>query len=185
MGVHKRLQPPKVDTFGFVLDKKLRADIEDVLNFSSYLVIAASRVSDRRYKEEFYRVIVLYVASIVEALCMYLIAHKKIPLEKLEYKSPQVVRIMGVQVEGGELVVAKRCPAALNTREIPFVEAIRLLKGKRIISSSLQKSLNSLRSKRNSQHLYGRRDDGITRKDVGFAFDALAKLQEQAAHELR
>src|SRR3989344_3873049 len=49
--------------FAFISDKRLREDISDALFFAAYLLEAADKTKAKRYKEEFYRATVLYVAS--------------------------------------------------------------------------------------------------------------------------
>lgn len=163
--------------FSFISDARLRRDVEDALEFSVYLIRAADNTSESRYQEEFYRATVLYVASVIEALCLFFIKIKKLSKHKTEYKYPQKIDVKNVKVSfGGELVVALKSRSARSLQEIPFAEAIDVLKQSGTISEVLAGDLDAVRTARNTQHLYGRTRRGMSRKEIQASFTALTNL---------
>ena len=165
--------------FSFIADKRLRGDGEDALDFSAYLISSADEAKEPRYKEEFYRATVLYVASVIEALCLFLVETKKLSREKIEYKYPQRLNVEGVSVSVGELVAAVKIKTPRNLQDLPFAEAIGILRRNNIVPEPLAKDLDSVRIARNTQHLYGRTDGVMSRKEIQAAFDALSNLLGQ------
>ena len=164
--------------FAFISDKRLREDISDALFFAAYLLEAADKTKAKRYKEEFYRATVLYVASAIEALCLFLINLKQISREKTEYRHTREITIPGVSVASGDIVIGIREKKLLELREIPFVEANRALVSEAIISKKLGSKIDQIRIARNTQHLYGRARSRMSRKEISTAFEALSPLLE-------
>ena len=171
-------------TFSFITDVALREDLEDALLFVAYLIDLAQQVAEERYREEIHRVIVLCLAAVVEALCLFVLEHKQIPLEREEYKNILPVSLPGVSVAQGELILAVRKRKSSNIADVPFVQSIDLLSKHKIISPSLKRQLTTLRGHRNSQHLYGRGRNRISREDVASALRALELFQQNVAKKL-
>jgi len=163
--------------FVFIADKTLRDDLEDALLFALYLIDTAQKATEKRYRGEFNRVIVLYIAAIVEALCIFLLEKSEVKKERIEYKDVVSIHNNRIIVDNGELAVAIRSRKQLKLKDIPFAESISLLCGAGKINNRLKGRLNLLREKRNSQHLYNRERVRISRKDVSESIKTLAILQ--------
>jgi len=171
--------------FNFIHNKILREDLDDALLFATYLIDTAQQVAEEKYKEEFHRVIVLYIAAAVEALCLFLLEQYGVSKKKAEYKNITPVHIEGVVVKDGELVVAIKKKEPIDLKEIPFAESILLLCNAEKIDDTLKDKLNSLRQKRNSQHLYGRGKNRISQKDVVESIKTLLIFRQYIERNLK
>lgn len=169
--------------FNFISKKRLRNDIVDAVLFTAYLLEAADKTSAKRYKEEFYRATVLYVASVVEALCLFLVDLKKISPEKIEYRHIQTINVPVVSTASGDLVIGIKDKVPFRLREIPFVEANRCLAYEKVISKKLSLAIGQVRQARNTQHLYGRTTARMSHKEIANAFEALSGLLETIRKE--
>jgi hypothetical protein len=163
--------------FIFIADKTLREDLEDALLFAMYLIDTAQKATEKRYHGEFNRVIVLYIAAVVEALCLFLLEKSGTKKERTEYKDVVSIHNDRITIDNGELIMAIKSKKRLELRDIPFVESISLLYGAGKINVHLKNRLSSLREKRNSQHLYSREKDQIFQKDVSESIKTLVMLQ--------
>ncbi|MDP3874974.1 MAG: hypothetical protein Q8Q22_00425 [bacterium] len=173
----RKKQKQKDDRLGFITDGTLRADIKIALGFSSYLVRNSAKAK-KHYRRELRRVVILYVASVVEALCLFLISRSSLSKEKMEYKNAHVIKIPDIVLlpKGKVLVVALQEKIPLSLTDTPFFDAINILRGGRIVTTAFAERLHTLREKRNSQHLYNRASKHISATDVNQAFSALQGL---------
>lgn len=174
----KRKSKIKDDGLKFITDKALREGIRIAIGFSSYLVSISDKAKNIKHKGELHRVVILYVASVVEALCLFLIEKSGLQKEKIEHKYINPIKIPDCILIPEEkfVVVALQEKITLSLTEIPFVEAIGMLKDGKIITSHFAQRLHKLREKRNSQHLYGRAFRHISAKDVNSAFSILQNI---------
>lgn len=166
----------KDDGLGFVTDRTLREDIKIVLGFSSYLVRNSAKAK-RYQKRELRRVVILYVASVAEALCLFLIRKGGLSKKKIEYKYARTITIPGIVVPDKKaLIIALQEKVPLSLIDMPFFDAINLLREERIVTVAFARRLHALREKRNSQHLYGRASNHVSATDVRRAFSILQSL---------
>jgi len=167
---------PILRIFDFVPDKVLREGLEDAMLFVFYLIdtaSAAGKVKERQYKEELHRVTVLYIASVVEAMCLFYLEQNQVVREKVEYKNVTRICVEGVSVNEGELVAAIRRKTEPALKEVPFADSINFLYKCGKISGNLKRRLDSLRKKRNTQHLYGRGRNRPSPMDVFDVFESM------------
>lgn len=163
-----------------IADNKLRQDVDDALLFIVYLIDASIKVSEKRHKEEFYRVIILYIASVIEAICLYIIETKNITFTKIECKHiQQLPQLPDVTVTSGKLVIAIQKEKNVQMKDMPFKESIDLLNTNKVISDELSKKLHLLRETRNTHHLYRRRVSSLTIKDITKAASCLKQVFNQ------
>ncbi|MBI2048170.1 MAG: hypothetical protein HYT27_03445 [Parcubacteria group bacterium] len=159
-----------------ITDKRLREDIKIALAFSSYLVRSSAKAKGY-YKRELRRVVILYVASVVEALCLFLIKQSGLSKEKTEYKNARAITMPGLTVQDGKvLVAALQVKTSLSLVETPLSDAINILRRGNVVTLAFEKRLHKLREKRNSQHLYGRASKQMSKADVTRAFVILQGL---------
>jgi len=76
----------------FIKDKDLRKTLEDSIEYI-YTLFEQSKNDKQKelYKEETYRVIVLYVVSAIEAVLLYFYKERVEKIEYLEYKFVQTL----------------------------------------------------------------------------------------------
>ncbi len=70
------------DELSFIKDKELKRIIEDSIQYISLIFDNTKKSSNNLYKEETYRVIILYVISIIEAILLYILKRRR---EKITY----------------------------------------------------------------------------------------------------
>ena len=175
MAQERKRRKPGNDSFEFVVSKELKADITDALGFSAYLTIESLNAKEGTLKRELSRTNVLYVASVIEALCLFLLKEKKLSVDNVEYKQTRTISIPPeVSVSLGILVIALQVKETLQS--IPFARAIQALKENKIITKLLFDDLDSVRKARNTQHLYARSSRDMSQKDVKNALITLRKL---------
>lgn len=79
------------EELAFISDKNLRKTIEDAIQYI-YLILENSRNSESDlFKEETYRVIVLYVISIIEAILVFIYNERGVKMTYVDYKYPEQV----------------------------------------------------------------------------------------------
>ena len=132
----------KTSDFAFITDVRLRGDVEDALYFTAYLIDAGDKTRLNRYKEEFYRATVLYIASVIEALCLFFIDNKKLVGTKHEYKYERPLNFPPISLTEGELICAIKVKRNLALKDIPFFEAIKILEQNNLFPKQLAKKIN-------------------------------------------
>lgn len=165
------------DGFDFISNKKLRNNIINSIEFSSILWLLSEKIPEKN-REESYRTIILYTASIIEALLLYYFSEKKLFLEEEKFTH---VALLGSQFQNnlGEVVVAIR---KKDKRFDPsFYDCIKLLE--KTLGKSLYKSINKIRETRNTLHLLKTRYK-IKEEDVKYANGTLLKLIQKIKTEL-
>lgn len=164
---------------GFIPDIVLRKDIRNALDFSVYLIDASAEAKSRVRKKELRRSALLYVASIVEALCLFVIKKENLLLEKVDLKSAQAITLPqgATMPQGMSLVIAFQEKTIQPLQKFPFNNAINLLQQSTLISSAFAKKIHELKERRNSQHLYGRTSGRqVPLAYTQHAFSVLTKL---------
>lgn len=166
----------KDDGLGFITDKTLREDVKIALGFSSYLIRNSAKAK-RHHKRELRRVVILYVASVAEALCLFLIRRGGLSKEKIEYKYPHTITIPNIIVPDKKaIIVALQEKVSPSLTDVPLFDTINILRKGKMITVPFAKRLHTLREKRNSQHLYDRASKHISAIDVNQAFSVLQSL---------
>ena len=162
--------------FAFISQKSLRSDIEDALGFAAWLI--TKKTKNKIHKRELYRVVVLYIASVVEALCSYLLDENNLKIEETKYKSPTTVKLPDdVSVPQGKILAVVWCnKKEICPPKISFKDSINKLMSSGILSEKFAKKLHVLRDKRNSQHLYKRSTKNVSTRDVNFSVKILSEL---------
>jgi len=164
----------------FISDKSLRSDIEDALGFATWLIGSVRKNIKKEYKREVYRVVILYVASAVEALCLYMMHTHGLKNEETKYDSPSHVKLpAGVSVPSGKKLALVWCEKTIpSLPATPFKNSINSLSNGSIIRKPFADDLHWLREKRNTQHLYARKSKRVLKKDVTKSVNVLLRLFE-------
>lgn len=158
---------------------KLYQDILDALHFAVYLIDASTQAGKKRHREEFYRVIILYIAAVVEAACLCLVKIKKIQPTKLELRKIEPIFGWSKKRKNHQYIVAVREEIKLPLAKLNFDRAIKILKEHKILPDELTSKLIKLKDMRNTQHLYNRRKRSVNTKDVGLASDVFMEILEE------
>ena len=166
------------DGFDFISDQKVKDNIIQSIEFSSVLWLLNEKIPEA-HREESFRTIILYTASIIEALLLYYLSAKKLSLE--EEKFIYTARLgNNFQNNLGEVVVAIR---KMEKRPIPdFSKTIDFLE--KILGKNLSKSMHKIRETKNTFHLLKSRTK-IKESDVKYANETLLKLVNKIKVKLK
>lgn len=165
------------DSFDFISNQKVKSNIINSIDFSSTLWLLSEKIPEKN-REESYRTIILYTASIIEALLLYYFSEKKLSFE--EEKFTHVARL-GSQFQNnlGEVVVAIR--KSEERKDPDFFNCINYLE--KTLGKNLSKSIHKIRDTRNTFHLLKTRKK-IKENDIKYANEILLKLVKKIQTKL-
>lgn len=178
--------PHKNSNFAFIKDRNLRENIDIVFDHIVELVsLSESNQYNEVIKSSFCKTIIIYTASIIEALLLYILQQKKseeeyaqskksFKIEKVLYKVDEKKRIvLGAEVEEKE---------KFSFKKINLGQINKLCKEKGFIKEELFKDIDSVRELRNRQHigLLSEVDKDYTKKDLEFVFSVANKVKNLA-----
>lgn len=143
-------------SFDFIVDRELRRNIVSSVRFLAVLQAVAQQ-AEQDYRPEYYRTIIVYAASIVEALLYYAAQSTNAEILIEEYKYAQEISVGGhVQMKepvGSVLIAAIRVKRPRKTAELTFSELIKFFEQEKFLSSSLANRIKRLHDIRNTFHL--------------------------------
>lgn len=138
----------------FITDRPLRRKVTDAIETISGLYLVEK---DKNYppeiSKEIRRIIILYAASIVEALLLYLYKQKKFSITKTDYKNPHILPSEYQKENGISLVIAKQIKIPKNERELMLDVLLEFFCDKGIIGMDLNKKIKKAKDVRNTFHL--------------------------------
>lgn len=157
------------ESFDFISDQNVRSNIIDSIDFSSALQLISEKIPQEN-REESYRTIILYAASIIEALLLYYLSEKNLFLSEDKFIHISILPNQ-FQNDLGEIVVAIRKTVKRNDAD--FSKVIDFLE--KMLGKNLAKNIHKIRETRNTFHLLKTRTK-IQEKDVEHANATLLKL---------
>ena len=164
--------------FSFIGNTTLRRNVEHVLRDVSELMSVLWLQKKDRIKNCLRKTIIIYVASIVEALLLWKIESEVgsgevvLPNEWKQYD----VRVLFAN-EDFELISARRSREIKDVNKLDFNRMVVLCEQKKLINKSLLKDLDKVRKMRNKLHIGG--VEGVTkvytRANIEFVLEVLEK----------
>jgi len=141
----------------FIEDAELRKTLENSIEYISTLFKQSKDTEKEQtelYKEETYRVIILYVVSAIEAVLLYFY---KVRGEKITYPEYKFVQILPEQFlykekEGSSVVVAVQETMEKKEHQIGLQDLAIFFKGKKLILEKTAIEILELNSLRNTFH---------------------------------
>ena len=169
--------------FAFIKDTTLRENIENVFVDVASLITMATQ-ADQGVKNCLRKTIIIYTASITEALLFWKIQKEfgteKIPLPD-EWKQ-QILYTLPPQNGNEEykITLTKQIREKKDADKLDFNRMINLCKHKKILKDDLLKDLDKVRNLRNNLHIGGLKTITKTypQKDVDFTLKALEKFRQ-------
>lgn len=161
--------------FSFIGDIYLRKKIEESILAAAglYLLQQDSRTAAALSKE-LRRTIILYSASIIESILLYVYKKKKFSNKKIEYMNITQLPNDFQLEKDSILVVAKQVRKEREDRELMLDVLIKVFSEKGIISHSLKKKVEDIKDVRNTFHLSkSRRNIICSPRLVSMANDAI------------
>lgn len=144
-----------MNNLDFIQDAELRKTLTDSIEFI-YALFEQSKGNGQKdlYKEETYRVIVLYVVSAIEALLLYIYKTRG---EKLQYSDYKYIQILPKEFEhkdkiGSPVVVAIQEKVTRQDFQLGPHELVNFFKDKKIIKETTATEILELNETRNTLH---------------------------------
>ncbi len=166
----------------FILDESLRKTIEDAIQYI-YIIFDQTETSDSAlYKEETYRVIVLYVISVIEAVLLYVLKTRGEKIEYIDYKYVTSLPrgFIHKEVPENPVVVAVQKRQEKADHQIGLVEMVEFMKNSGLMSDSFAEDILKANDIRNTFHLTKPRSVKCEVDTVDLVFDLLIKVIKRA-----
>jgi len=169
--------------FGFIQDINLRENLDIVFD---HIIVLISLSESEKYghvlKSSFRKTIIIYTASIIEALLLYILKQNKTEAEcaltKRNFKIIEdIYRIdKNKKIVLGEEVEEKE---KFSFNKINLDQIKKLCKDHALITEILAKEIDTVRDLRNRQHLGGLSsvDRDYSKKDLEFVFFVAGKVK--------
>ena len=171
----------------FINDKELRKTLENSIEYI-YVLHERSKSDGRHklYQEETYRVILLYVASIIEAILLYFY---KVRGEKIQYTEYKFVNVLLSQYEhtekkGFPVVVAVQEKVEKKEHQLGMRELVTFFRGKSLMTEKTAEDILDINDVRNTIHFSKPRAKVCDLKLVERAFKLLMHTIKNAPRSL-
>lgn len=141
-------------SLNFITDIAIRNKIQVAIETSSFLfLMERDNKFDTGTSKEVRRIIILYAASIIEAILLYLYKKGKFSIEKVHYSDVYTLPSVYQLDSKSTLIVAKQFKKERHEREIMLDVLVELFFDKKIIGKSLKLKIDTARNIRNTFHL--------------------------------
>ena len=151
---------PPHGALDFIKDRALRITIEDSIQYL-YLIFEQAKNSDSNlYKEETYRVIVLYVISIVEAILLYVLKKRGEKMTHIQYKYANALpdSFEHSSVPNSVIVVAVQKEEEKDERKIGLADLVAFMEKGKLMSKDFATKILDMNDIRNTFHFTKSRD---------------------------
>ncbi len=163
----------------FIEDAELRKIIDDAIQYI-YIIFHQAKNSDNAlYKEETYRVIVLYIISIIEAILLYVLKIENKHITKIEYKFPTPFsnKFIHKDIPDSPVIIAVQKKENKDNYQIGLFELVSFMKKEKIISESFTQKILNANDIRNTFHFTKPRNKITCEIDVvEKTFDLLSEV---------
>lgn len=139
----------------FIKDKELRETLKNSIDYVLTLVVKSKNKREKRlFREETYRVIILYVISTIEAVFLYFYKERGEKIEKIDYKHIEFLPKEYVFREKNELpvVIAVQEKTEKKDHQINLRELASHFRSKKLIEEKIYENIIELNDIRNSFH---------------------------------
>ena len=171
----------------FIEDSHLRKTLEDSIEFI-YVLYERSKEGNQKnlYKEETYRIIILYVAAVIEAVLFYFYKKRGEKIEHLEYKHVQALprEFIHSSKKDCVLVVAVQEKSVKKEYDIGLHGLVNFFRDKKLIREDTTRKILELNDLRNTFHLAKERNKDCNTERVNEALDLLLHTIENAQKTL-
>ncbi|MBI2325888.1 hypothetical protein HYU91_00710 [Candidatus Collierbacteria bacterium] len=138
---------------GFISDVTLRRKLVEAIETTSALYLVQQDPNYSGIAKEIRRIIVLYCASIIEAVFLYLYKRNGFKLTKLEYRDVQTLTQRYQLDSNCKFVIASQVDIPRHERELMLDLLLKLFVDENIISKQLGDKIEKAKSIRNTLHL--------------------------------
>ncbi len=151
---------PKQGELDFIKDGELKRTVEDSIQYLSLIFDNAEKSSSDLYKEETYRVIILYVISIIEAILLYVLKKRGEKITHIQYKYISSVEesFRHSELPSSPVVIAVQKEEVKDDRRIGLVDLVTFMEKKNLMSSDSAFKILNVNDIRNTFHFTKPRD---------------------------
>ncbi len=145
----------ETEELNFIQDNELRKTIEDAIQYIYIIFDQAKDSTSELYKEETYRVIILYVISVIEAILLYVLKSRDEKMTYIEYKhvTPLSRKFFHSEIPKGPIVVAVQKEQVKTNSQIGLVELVDFMKDGGLMKNQFAKEILKANDIRNTFHL--------------------------------
>lgn len=141
-------------SLNFINDISLRRKIEDAIEIASFLHLKRNeRGTSKGFAIEICRMEILYAASIIEAVFLYLFKKRKEIMYKTDYKNVHTLPSVYQSATTSLLVVARQVQIPRADRELMLDNLLDFFFKKGLIKKRLKLKIDKARTVRNTFHL--------------------------------
>lgn len=159
---------------GFVSDVTLRRKLVEAIETTSELYLVQQDPNYSALAKEIRRIIVLYCASIIEAVLLYLYKKYGYKLTKLEYRDIQTLTQRYQLDSNCKFVIASQVNVPRHERELMLDLLLKLFIDENIIPKQLGEKIEKVKAIRNTFHLAKSRSGmSIGQPGIKASFDAV------------
>lgn len=165
----------------FINDTTLRSRIESAVTYSVALYELAKQSEQDSFKAETYRVIILYCASIIEAILFSIYHKQSIKIARDTYVDQQQLSTRYTHAsKTGRVVIALLQQKEKPEYSISIPELADFLHNQKVLTKTTVLRIKSINETRNSVHLRKQMARACTVVDVEEAFSLLNLVLEHA-----
>lgn len=165
---------PATTDFSFISDINLRRKLVEAIQTTSELYLVQQDPNYSALAKEIRRMIVLYCASIIEAVLLYLYKKNRFEITKLEYRDVQTLAQRFQLDSHCKFVIASQMNVPRHERELMLDLLLKLFVDKNIIPTQLGEKIEKAKAIRNTFHLAKPRSGmSIGQPGVKTALDAV------------
>jgi hypothetical protein len=172
----------------FIKDEDLRKTLEDSIDFVyNFYERSKSNGQKKLYQEEVYRIIILYVVSVIEAVLFYFYKARDEKIEYPEYKFVQTLppEFGHAHKPGLPLVIAVQGKAEKQDYDIGLHGLVNFFKAKKLIQEKTADDILELNDMRNTFHFNKPRAKNCDLEGVEAALKLLVHTIENAPKTLQ
>lgn len=152
------------DELDFITDNTLRKTIKDSIEYV-YILSEESKKEDKSilYKEETYRVIILYIVSIIEAILLHLYKKHSEKITYIDYKFiNQLTKGYGhTSDRESRVIVAVQKIIEKSEYQIGIFELVSFFRDKKVMKKETAEEILSINNLRNTLHLNKPRNEAV------------------------
>ncbi len=138
----------------FIKSKSLQKTIEDSIDYMNVLFDYAEDNKNDTFKEETYRVIILYVVAVIEAILLYVLKERKENITTLAYKNPtEITRVKHKDYPKGKFVTAIQIKETKKDQQIGVQDLVGFMKQNKLMSKETADGILEINDIRNTFQL--------------------------------
>lgn len=167
----------------FIKSTALKKTIEDSVEYMNVLFDTTKDSSSDAYKEETYRVIILYVVAVIEAILLYVLKERGDEIMSVTYKNASEIskKVKHEEYPKDIFVTAIQCKEVKADQQIGVQDLVGFMKRNKLMRKKTAEGILEINNIRNTFHLNKSRTNiSLELEKVERAFSLLYKIIEGA-----